>query len=50
MTSVSTSAPRLRSSSAVPSVEPVSSTKTPSASAMLAIQRRANAASFLLIA
>ena len=50
MASSVTLAPRLRSSSGVPSVEPVSSTTMSSASDMDAIQRRANWASFLQMA
>ena len=45
-----TMAPRRSSSSGVPSVEPVSSAHTQSASRMDSIQRRANFASFLQIA
>lgn len=48
--SSTTTAPRARRRSAVPSVEPVSSTYTPSASAMEAIQRSAYPASFLQMA
>ena len=50
ISSTATTAPSARRRSAVPSVEPVSSTYTPSASPMEAIHRAANRASFLQMA